>query len=179
MTPTTPSDPDGDELREVKITLCERCLSGEGGECHTPGCAMWLNRAPDLPLHDKVEPANDVDYERLNDASRFLYDAAMTYGRTRGAEDVTRSLCDAQRRAVLEITAMLLSAVLRGDTIEPGDVVTIARRLVGKAPMSNATVPVMMSLDAQPRGLIKRDNISAAHSACIQGMADLGMTMSL
>jgi hypothetical protein len=39
-----------DELREVTLTLCQQCLTGAGGECHTPGCALWMNRAPDVPL---------------------------------------------------------------------------------------------------------------------------------
>jgi hypothetical protein len=37
-----------DALRDVK--LCGRCRAGEGGECHTPGCALWMNRAPDVPV---------------------------------------------------------------------------------------------------------------------------------
>lgn len=36
----------------VLLHLCEPCLNGEGGQCHTPGCALWINRAPDLPLRD-------------------------------------------------------------------------------------------------------------------------------
>lgn len=38
----------GDELAWVQ--LCARCRSGAGGECHTPGCALWMNRAPDIPI---------------------------------------------------------------------------------------------------------------------------------
>jgi hypothetical protein len=30
--------------------MCDLCLAGAGGECHVPGCAFWLNRAPDLPI---------------------------------------------------------------------------------------------------------------------------------
>jgi hypothetical protein len=40
----------GDELRTVTVTICERCIAGEGGECHTPGCLLYMNRAPDVPL---------------------------------------------------------------------------------------------------------------------------------
>jgi hypothetical protein len=36
--------------RDVTLTLCELCISGAGGECHVPGCALYLNRAPDIPL---------------------------------------------------------------------------------------------------------------------------------
>lgn len=39
-------------LHEVRLTLCSLCLDGAGGECHTPACALWINRAPDLPLRD-------------------------------------------------------------------------------------------------------------------------------
>lgn len=34
----------------VEIRLCELCLGGEGGECHVPGCALFLRRAPDIRL---------------------------------------------------------------------------------------------------------------------------------
>lgn len=44
-----------DSLQTVSLTLCGQCIMGAGGECHTPGCALWMNRAPDLPL--TVEPA--------------------------------------------------------------------------------------------------------------------------
>jgi hypothetical protein len=38
------------KLHHVKLWLCEPCLNGAGGECHTPGCALWMNRAPDLSV---------------------------------------------------------------------------------------------------------------------------------
>jgi hypothetical protein len=44
------SDVSGAYLREVTLTLCLPCLSGAGGECHTPGCDLWLHRAPDIPV---------------------------------------------------------------------------------------------------------------------------------
>ena len=37
-------------LHRVELTLCSLCLDGAGGECHVPGCALWINRAPDLSL---------------------------------------------------------------------------------------------------------------------------------
>lgn len=37
------------KLRTIVITLCQACLDGEGEECHTPGCAMFLHRV-DLPF---------------------------------------------------------------------------------------------------------------------------------
>jgi hypothetical protein len=39
-------------VRFVQLWLCDPCLDGMGGECHTPGCALWLNRAPDIQLRD-------------------------------------------------------------------------------------------------------------------------------
>jgi hypothetical protein len=40
----------GVSLHTVTLALCSLCLLGEGGECHTPGCSLWMNRAPDIPL---------------------------------------------------------------------------------------------------------------------------------
>jgi len=42
-------------LERVMLTLCSLCLDGNGGECHTPGCALWSSQAPDLELRSKVE----------------------------------------------------------------------------------------------------------------------------
>lgn len=36
-------------LKQIVIWICEPCLNGEGSECHTPGCALWLHRV-DLPI---------------------------------------------------------------------------------------------------------------------------------
>lgn len=53
-------------VRLVRLWLCDPCLDGAGGECHTPGCAMWINRAPDIPLRDSpmvtilADPAPEV-----------------------------------------------------------------------------------------------------------------------
>jgi len=38
----------------VTLRLCELCLNGAGGECHVPGCALWLNRAPDMAIHREL-----------------------------------------------------------------------------------------------------------------------------
>jgi hypothetical protein len=37
-------------LREVTLLLCPPCMNGGGGQCHSPGCSLYLNRAPDLPV---------------------------------------------------------------------------------------------------------------------------------
>ncbi|KKK96708.1 hypothetical protein LCGC14_2660050 [marine sediment metagenome] len=36
------------------IYMCEACLDGAGGECHTPGCILWINRAPDLAIRATI-----------------------------------------------------------------------------------------------------------------------------
>jgi hypothetical protein len=41
-------------VRLVQLRLCDPCLDGVGGECHTPGCSLWINRAPDLPIRNGV-----------------------------------------------------------------------------------------------------------------------------
>ena len=52
------SDP---RLNRVTMILCDLCLDGAGGECHVPGCALWLNRAPDISLRDN--PAINIIQE--------------------------------------------------------------------------------------------------------------------
>lgn len=44
-------------VHHVLIALCDPCLDGAGGECHSPGCALWLHSAPDISLreHPMVE----------------------------------------------------------------------------------------------------------------------------
>ncbi len=41
------------KLKTVELMICEACLNGEGQECHTPGCALWLHRV-DLPIDPEV-----------------------------------------------------------------------------------------------------------------------------
>lgn len=36
-------------VRQVLIRICQPCLDGEGSECHTPGCALFLHKV-DLPI---------------------------------------------------------------------------------------------------------------------------------
>ena len=57
---TSETDNDEPKVRRVIVNLCEMCLNGAGGECHTPGCVLWLNRGPDLALHPElIEDAGD------------------------------------------------------------------------------------------------------------------------
>ncbi len=52
-------------LRTVTLDVCDDCLDGKGGECHTPGCVLWLNRAPDIPFRDHpsvtINPRENAD----------------------------------------------------------------------------------------------------------------------
>ena len=40
-----------------RLAICDPCLDGAGGECHAPGCLFWMNRAPDVPIRERL-----VDY---------------------------------------------------------------------------------------------------------------------
>lgn len=43
----------------INVPVCRRCLDGEGGECHMPGCAFWMHPAPpDGGTY--VDPAADL-----------------------------------------------------------------------------------------------------------------------
>lgn len=35
------------QLVAIRVTVCSLCLSGVGGECHTPCCLFWMCPAPD------------------------------------------------------------------------------------------------------------------------------------
>jgi hypothetical protein len=57
----------GDAVNRYIVSLCDDCLNGAGGECHTPGCGLWMNRAPDLPI--RVEgPVPCADDPRRKDS---------------------------------------------------------------------------------------------------------------
>lgn len=60
-----PSQSTFDELRPV--LLCGRCRKGMGGECHTPGCALWMNRAPDVPVEPDPLLAAWADFMLKNE----------------------------------------------------------------------------------------------------------------
>jgi hypothetical protein len=55
-------------LRRVTLVLCADCLGGSGGECHTPGCALWFNRAPDVPLVDWCDTFEVVEVDEKDTA---------------------------------------------------------------------------------------------------------------
>lgn len=41
------------KLKHIAITICEACLEGEGVQCHTPGCALFLHLV-DLPIDARL-----------------------------------------------------------------------------------------------------------------------------
>lgn len=47
-------EPIGLHCVKGSFDICELCMKGAGGECHTPGCLFWINRAPDLPLRSHI-----------------------------------------------------------------------------------------------------------------------------
>ena len=49
-----------DRLHVVTLHLCEACIYGQGGECHTPGCAFWMSSAPDLSIREALEQVRDA-----------------------------------------------------------------------------------------------------------------------
>lgn len=50
----------GEPLRYLPI--CEPCIAGEGSECHTPDCALFLR---DVPPEGLIE-VFAVDYDPVN-----------------------------------------------------------------------------------------------------------------
>jgi hypothetical protein len=42
------------KLNKIEIIICDYCLAGDGDECHTPGCALFLNRTPNIPINPKL-----------------------------------------------------------------------------------------------------------------------------
>lgn len=42
----------GIPVRLLQRYLCDPCLDGEGAECHTPGCSLWMHPAPGRPVRE-------------------------------------------------------------------------------------------------------------------------------
>jgi len=58
----------------VKIALCELCLQGEGEECHTPGCALWMKNSPGVPISEELYEIQDMDGKSLDWRDKELMD---------------------------------------------------------------------------------------------------------
>jgi hypothetical protein len=37
-------------VHRITLDLCSLCITGAGGQCHTPGCSLWIHAAPDIPV---------------------------------------------------------------------------------------------------------------------------------
>lgn len=58
-----PNEQEDYQLRMIPV--CEACESGEGGECHTPGCSFWMRDGPKEPLQYLDMPLlKDDPYKR-------------------------------------------------------------------------------------------------------------------
>jgi hypothetical protein len=55
------NDQSGPPVQLYAVYLCDLCVQGKGGECHSPGCALWISRAPDLSLvgHPMCQPIDE------------------------------------------------------------------------------------------------------------------------
>jgi hypothetical protein len=75
------------------VNVCGACLRGEGGECHTPGCSFWMNRAPDIPF--TLQPAapleDDAAVKRAVDALAMKW-PDLFMGATAGAQLVAEAV---------------------------------------------------------------------------------------
>jgi len=100
------------QVRRVLVDLCDLCLSGVGGECHVPGCALWLSAGPDIgPIRAEIVPDVEGDViERTQNELRHriedlglvqeiegedggeIYDSPRVY--EEAAEILTRSLAE-------------------------------------------------------------------------------------
>ena len=54
MTAASPEEAAGPQIpvHLVHLYLCDPCLDGAGGECHTPGCSLWMHLALTQPVRE-------------------------------------------------------------------------------------------------------------------------------
>ena len=88
-------------LRRVTLYLCVLCLNGAGGECHSPGCALWINRAPDIPVNVIEGLYYSFTRDELIDAISTLEAHVAASGPLAGkiladsmADAIIRALCE-------------------------------------------------------------------------------------
>ena len=100
-------------LREITLLLCDQCRQGAGGECHTPGCALWMNDAPCFP----VVPVDGATHPVQRDIEDFHREVVGI------PDSVTPAIRRPELRAELirEEAAETIAAILRGDLIEAID----------------------------------------------------------
>lgn len=55
------------KLKTIKITLCQRCLDGEDGECSVPECALCRHDSVGFPIMPELyEVIKEWENEELN-----------------------------------------------------------------------------------------------------------------
>lgn len=85
------------DLECVTLPICTQCIDGAGGECHTPGCALYLNRAPDISIRRRAEEADMRIVPRLAAALRALADEHKRVVRER--DDARREAAELRAHA--------------------------------------------------------------------------------
>jgi hypothetical protein len=60
-----PATEDLPPLHLVQMLLCDACIDGEGDECHSPGCTLWMHTVPSPGIRD--DPRVSVDAGGLTD----------------------------------------------------------------------------------------------------------------
>jgi hypothetical protein len=63
----------------VAVSLCELCLDGVGGECHVPGCALWMKAAPDVPLNRDLIEVLTLDGELLEWSEAYARERGVSW----------------------------------------------------------------------------------------------------
>jgi hypothetical protein len=84
----------------VTLPLCELCLSGAGGECHVPGCAMYLNRAPDLPVREKCQRPGPRGACGMSDSGWTILECAQGHEFGIAQDDVPIRCCPCGETAI-------------------------------------------------------------------------------
>lgn len=110
----------------VQLWLCDLCLDGAGGECHSPGCAMWINRAPDLPLRNNASvtvfgsPCEASPEQMLREfhASKVVHGGLMPPAPT---ADIPGWVRDLRMSLLDEEVGELREAVAAGDVVKIAD----------------------------------------------------------
>jgi hypothetical protein len=95
--PQTLDDEEFAPVHVVQLQLCDPCIDGEGDECHTPGCSLWLNRPPDIGLRDnpsvtiaapaEPQPAPELQAGEVMYLYHWRFDLGEEFGLYRHAAD--------------------------------------------------------------------------------------------
>lgn len=134
MTTPTPERTPGIEVthepeipvRFVQLWLCDPCLDGDGEQCHTPGCSLWLNRPPDRSIREGASVTVLDAAPELADVQAELAKVqrgAQTLGMvvTRQARDLYAMWIDVSRGDLEAVKERVLSAIPDCDDNEPGE----------------------------------------------------------